>query len=97
MVKAHLNQEQKNICSTQSHQVFLENVHPKQEQRSCNIIAAIINVNSNTAKLYSNQTGQLSVLSSRGNQYIFVLYNYDINSIHTHLLKNRQALEITTA
>ena len=36
------------------------------------------------------------VLSSHSNQYIFVLYNYDTNSIRAHLLKKLQALEITT-
>ena len=37
------------------------------------------------------------ILSSRGNHYIFVQYNYDKNSIHTQLLKNRQTQEITEA
>ena len=35
------------------------------------------------------------MLSSSGNQYIFILYHYDTKSIHTHILKNWQALEIT--
>ena len=96
-VKVHLDQEKKNLRSTHSNQALLDNVHPKQEQCTHNIFAAIIDVNSATATLYSNQTGRLSVLSSHRNQYILVLYNYDTNSIHAHLLKNRQALEITTA
>ena len=96
-VKGHLNQEKKNLCSDHSHQDFLDNVHLKQEQRFHNVLYAIIDINSMTDKSYSNQTWRFLVLSSRGNQYISVLYNYDINSIHANFLKNRQALEITTA
>ena len=96
-MKGHLDQEQKNIFSTQSHQDFLDNIHPKQEHLSHNIPAAIINVNSKTAKSYSDQTGRFPIFSSCGNQYIFILYNYDTNSIHAQLLKKRQALEITSA
>ena len=66
-VKVHIDQEQKNLCSTQSHQDFLDNIHPKQKQCYHHIPAAIINVNSRTSKSYSDQTGRFLVLSSRGN------------------------------
>ena len=49
-VKGHLDQEQNNLCSTKSHQDFLDDIHPKQEQRSHHILAAIIGVNSKTSK-----------------------------------------------
>ena len=75
MVKGRLDQEQNNLCSNHSLQGFLGDVHHKQEQRTHNILAAIINVNSATAKSYYEQLGRFPVLSSRGNQYIFVLYN----------------------
>jgi hypothetical protein len=51
----------------------------------------------NLSKSYSDQTGRFPVRSSRGHQYIFVLYNYDSNSIHALPLKNRQAAEIARA
>jgi hypothetical protein len=31
-----------------------------------------------TGKIYTDQTGKFSVLSSRGNKYLFVLYDYEI-------------------
>ena len=96
-VKGHLGQEQNYLRSTHYHQYFLDNFHPRQEECTHNIIASIIDVNSATDKSYSGQTGKFLVLSSRGNQYIFFLYNYDTKSIHAHLLKNRQTLDITTS
>ena len=96
-MKDHLYQEQTNLRSTQSHQDLRDNIHPKQEHHSHNTLTEIINTNYKTSKSYSDQIGRLPILSSRGNQYIFVLYHYDTNSIHAQPLKNRQALEITKA
>ena len=47
-VKGHLDQEQKNLRSNQSHKYFLDDIHPDQEKLSHHILAAIINVNSKT-------------------------------------------------
>ena len=94
-VKGQLEQEQKNLCSNLSHKYLRGNIYPKQEQHTHNILAAIINTNSKTSKSYSDQTGRLPILYSRVNQYVFILYNYDTNSIHTQPPKNRQALDIT--
>ena len=91
-VKGHLDQEKNNLRSTQSHHDLRDGIHPKKEQLSHNILAAVINANSKTSKSYSDQKLPFPILSSRGNQYIFVLYIYNTNSIHTQLLKNRQAL-----
>ena len=55
-VKGHLNQEQNNLRSAQSNKDFLNDIHPKKEQRSHNILSAIMNTNSKTVKSYSNQT-----------------------------------------
>jgi hypothetical protein len=46
---------------------------------------------------YSDQTGRFPVRSSRGNQYVFILYDFDSNVILSHPLHNRQAKEITNA
>ena len=48
-------------------------------------------------KSYSDQTGKFPISSSRGNQYIFVLYHQDTNSIHTVALPNRKAASIRDA
>ena len=48
-------------------------------------------------KSYSDQTGNFPVQSSRGYQYVMVLYDYDSNAILSKPLKSRQASEITHA
>ena len=48
-------------------------------------------------KAYSNLTGRYPHISSRGNQYILVIYNYDSSGILVEPLKNCQAAEITRA
>ena len=40
---------------------------------------------------YHDLTGAFPHKSSRGNKYIFVLYDYDGNEILTHPINNRQA------
>ena len=46
---------------------------------------------------YSDQTGRFPVPSSRGNNYIFVLYHYDTNTIHAVAIPNCQAASIRNA
>jgi hypothetical protein len=46
---------------------------------------------------YHDLTGAFPHKSSRGNQYIFVLYDYDGNAILTQPIKNRQAATIRDA
>jgi hypothetical protein len=47
--------------------------------------------------IYTDQTGQLPVPSSRGMQYLFVFYSYDTNTIRMEPMKNRTAGEILAA
>ena len=44
-----------------------------------------------TSRVSSDQTGILPQPSSKGNNYVFVLYNYSSNSIHTVAMKSRKA------
>ena len=46
---------------------------------------------------YSDQTGRFPVRSSRGNQYIFIMYNYDTNTIHSTAIKDRNSHNIVVA
>lgn len=48
-------------------------------------------------KSYSDQTGRFLVQSSRGYQYVMILYDYDSNVILSKPLKRCQASELTTA
>lgn len=50
-----------------------------------------------TGKTYSDLTGRFPVVSSRGNQYIFIMYDYDSNAILAEPIKNRTAGEIVRA
>ena len=50
-----------------------------------------------TGQTFSDQTGKFPVTSSRGNAYIFVLYDYDSNTIHPVPIKNRTAESILEA
>lgn len=43
---------------------------------------------------YSDQTGRFSTTSSQGNTQLFVLYDYDSNSIHAIPMATRKATEI---
>ena len=49
----------------------------------------------NTA--YGDLTGRFPHKSSRGNQYLLVIYDYDSNAISAEPLKTRSASEITKA
>ena len=42
-----------------------------------------------TGKFFTDQTGRFPVTSSKGNQYIMVLYDYDSSAILAEPTKNR--------
>ena len=66
-----------------------------------NVVAAKKSLESSTFKLkgktYSDQTGKFPHMSSRGNQYVVVLYDYDSNAIILEPLKSSQGKEIAAA
>jgi len=41
-----------------------------------------------TGKIFTDQTGRFVIPSSTGNTQIFILYDYDSNSIHAEPIKN---------
>ena len=49
------------------------------------------------ARSYSDQTGRFPVQSSRGNNYIFVMYDYDSNAILSVALPDRRGSSINRA
>jgi len=92
-VKGDLNQQQKNVRSTQL-QVSEPNPTKKNKSpiidsdlniKTHQIFAATIEV---TGQISTDLTGRFPVTSSRGNKYLLVLYNYDSNSILTAAMKN---------
>ena len=58
---------------------------------------AIYTITSKHDKAYMDLTGRFPHCSSRGNEYILVVYHYDSNAILGMPIKNRQAATITHA
>ena len=48
-------------------------------------------------KAQTDLTGRFPVKSTRGSEYIFIMYDYDSNAILATTLKNRSAKTITDA
>ena len=48
-------------------------------------------------KAYTNQIGRFPHKTTRGNEYVFTLYDYDAQIILQHPLKSRQGKEIADA
>jgi hypothetical protein len=101
--KGHLRMQQQNLQSTKS-PVALPlatslDIDPAQEpqNQATNNVFAFLLPTSDIQKSYSDQTGRFPIQSSRGYQYVFILYEYDSNAILSKPLKTRQALELTTA
>jgi hypothetical protein len=46
-----------------------------------------------SGQTYTDQTGRFPVVSSKGNKYIMVLYEYDGNVIMAETIKNRTSVE----
>ena len=61
---------------------------------SHSIYTAIIDPHHSTGSSYSDLTGRFPIQSNRGANYIFVLYEYDSNSILARPLCNCSAHEI---
>ena len=97
--KGHLNQERKNLQSTKKVQQT-EDFFPKPESspptRTNNVLATIVNFQEEN-KAYSDLTGRLPEIFSRGNAYILVIYDYDSNAILAEPLRSRAAAVIRDA
>ena len=65
---------------------------PAEQTQECFAV-----INAFDKKAYSDLTGRYPHISSRGNQYILVVYDYDSSGILVEPLKNRQAAAITNA
>lgn len=101
--KGHLRMQQKNIQSTKiTTDLPIEtslDVSPSQEPNNTRTHAVFATVAPATElqKSYSDQTGKFPVQSSRGYNYVMVVYDYDSNAILSTPLKTRQAGELTSA
>jgi hypothetical protein len=48
-------------------------------------------------QIYTDQTGRFPVVSSKGNKYIMILYDYDRNTILANPIKDRTSPDLLRA
>ena len=94
IAKGHLDQERQGLQSTQDE---INDYFPPPEDKKTYHVAIKIEPFKPKETAYSDLTGRFPHLSSRGNQYVLVVYDYDSNGILATPLKSRQAQEITEA
>lgn len=70
---------------------------PLTEGRTYHCYASVVSTKRNTGQVYTDQTGKFTVAGSSGATLVFVLYDYDSNSIHAVPLPNQSAPEIIKA
>ena len=97
----HLDQERKNLRSTQALPNESTPPVPSTKTKEVYITCYFENERTNLLpvhrKIYSDQTGAFPYKSSRGNQYLLVMYDYDSNAIVFEPLKTRQSKAMVQA
>ena len=94
-LKGHLAQEQKKLHSTKtpSQEDNNEDLHSKQESdniKTNKMLCSMFPVSdTNQLSKYSDQNSGIPVRLATGKIYMYVLYHYDINSIHAVPIKSR--------
>jgi Reverse transcriptase (RNA-dependent DNA polymerase) len=73
-----------------------EDMEPLNEEPTQYCFAALLPIKK-TGQVYSDQTGRFPTTSSMGNTQIFVLYDYDSNSIHAQPMQTKSAQDILFA
>ena len=97
--KGHLDQERKKLQSTQANTVPTpslsenEDFFPPKTQKTFDRCAYLYTFQP-THTAYGDLTGRFPHKSSRGNQYLLVIYDYDSNAILVEALQSKQATEI---
>ena len=91
-VKGHQTQTRQNVRSTQPKQLDIDH-EPKIQTETDNVYATIMT----KKEIFTDLTGRFPIKSSKGNQYIFILYAYDQNAILSRPIKNREKGTIKTA
>jgi hypothetical protein len=87
--KGHLNQQRQHARSTKvkDPKVIMEETDLDQGIKTQYVYAITIDA----GQIYTDQTGQFPVVSSKGNKYIMILYDYDSNAIMVQPIKDRTA------
>jgi hypothetical protein len=99
-IKGHLDQTRKNIRSTKTEQNKSENddeLFPVQLTTNENANYCYTTIFEPTGKVYSDQTGNFQYVSSKGNNSLVIMYDYDSNAILAEPISNRKAATILAA
>jgi hypothetical protein len=93
--KGHFNQQIQNARTTKIKDAQLLDSETDQYHgiKTQFVYAATIDA----GQIYTDQTGIFPVVSSRGNKYIMILYDYDSNAILAKPIKDRTAPELLKA
>jgi hypothetical protein len=93
--KGHLNQQRQNSITTKIKDAQLLDSDNDQDHgiKTHFVYAATIDA----GQIYTDQTGRFPVVSSKGNKYIMILYDYDSNAILAQPIKDRTAPELLKA
>ena len=102
--QGHLRGQQKNIRSTKTWvnnsppPINVEDIAPSQEANNPSTHNIFLTIDTKPfARSYSDQTGRFPVQSLRGNNYVFILYDYDSNAILAKAIPNRRGSTIKMA
>jgi hypothetical protein len=101
--KGHMDQTRQNTRTTKTKPALLEEniLRPDPvcvDGKATNFVyAAAIAVEDRTGQIHSDLTGRFPVQSSKGNNYILVVYDYDSNAILSEPMKRRTDAEMLRA
>jgi hypothetical protein len=93
--KGHLNEQRQNARTTKIKDAEVIVTEPDLDHgiKTQFVYAATIDA----GQIYTDQTGMFPVVSSKGNKYIMILYDYDSNAILAQPIKDRTAPELLKA
>jgi hypothetical protein len=93
--KGHLNQQRQNARTTKIKDAKVIVTEPDIDHgiKTQFVCAATIDA----GQIYTDQTGRFPVVSSKGNKYIMILYDYDSNAILAQPIKDLTAPELLKA
>ena len=94
----HMKQERQNLQSTKQIDMDADFFPPPElpNQKRHEIFVQLTPFQA-TDKAYGDITGRFPYMSSRGNQYFLVIYDYDSNAILVEVLKSRSGTDIKNA
>ena len=99
--KGHMSQERKNLRSTKQPvpppSIDQVDDHFPSFEPKCSMVFSTMVPYSPKGMAYGDLTGRFPHKSSRGNEYIYIVYDYDSNAILAEAIPNRQAKTITAA